>query len=75
MHHTLPPPNKNDILSYTAIIPNTTAYNSLWVITGELYFCPYAHKHPISKRLTPVPRQSTFEKERERKREGGKEKK
>lgn len=72
MHHTLPLPNKNDIISHTAIKPNITAYNSLWMISGELYFCLYAHKHPISTGLTLAPRQSTFEKKRGR---GVKEKK
>lgn len=71
MHHTLPLPNKNDIISHTAITPNITAYNSLWMISGELYFCPYAHKHPISTGLTPAPRQSTFEKKRGRGKERG----
>lgn len=72
MHHTLPLPNKNDIISHTAIKPNITAYNSLWMISGELYFCLYAHKHPISTGLTLASRQSTFEKKRGR---GVKEKK
>jgi len=46
------------------------------MITGELYFCPYAHKHPVSEGLTPAPRQSTSEKKREGEKQGeGKERK
>lgn len=73
VHHILSPLIKMTckviLQSYQTLQPTT-----VWMITGELYFCPYAHKHPVSKGLTPACRESTFEREREKNGKVGKKK-